>query len=179
MAQTVKVWDPVIRVFHWSLVLGFAAAWLTADEWDRVHEWAGYAVVGLVGLRLLWGVVGPRYARFAQFVRGPRAVTAYLADVAARREKRHLGHNPAGAAMVVALLAGLAGLGATGWMATQEASMAAKWAEEVHEALANLMLVLVGVHVAGVVFTGLRHGENLVRAMITGEKRAAEGTDVA
>lgn len=179
MQRMVKVWDPFVRVFHWSLVLGFAIAWLTAGEWDRVHEWTGYAVVGLVGLRVLWGLAGPRHARFTRFVRGPDVVAHYVADVAAGREARHLGHNPAGGAMVLALLLGLGGLGLTGWMATQEASIAVEWAEDVHEVLANLLLALVGVHVAGVIFTSLRHRENLVRAMVTGEKRAAEGTDVS
>jgi cytochrome b len=74
----VRVWDPLVRVFHWGLVAAFATAWLTADEVQPVHEVAGYTVAGLVAFRLVWGLVGSRYARFAQFVKGPGATLAYL-----------------------------------------------------------------------------------------------------
>jgi cytochrome b len=103
-SDRVRVWDPLVRVFHWSLVGAFAVAWLTADELQPVHEIAGYVVAGFVAFRLVWGVVGSRYARFAQFLRGPSATLAYLGDAARGRERRYLGHNPAGAAMMVALL---------------------------------------------------------------------------
>ncbi len=168
----VKVWDIGVRAFHWSLVAAFAAAWITADEWERPHELLGYAAVGLVVFRFAWGFVGSSNARFASFVRGPRAVIAYLADIASGRERRYLGHNPAGAAMILALLSGVAGLGATGYAMTLDAMWGVKWIEELHEALAYAMLALVALHVAGVAIASLRHGENLVRAMITGRKRA-------
>lgn len=171
-SEQVRVWDIAVRVFHWSLVGAFAAAFLTADEWDRVHELAGYTALGLVTFRIVWGFVGTRHARFAAFVKGPGAVIAYLRDLLAGREKRHLGHNPAGAAMILVLLAGIIGLGVTGYMLTLEAYWSAQWVEDLHEAIANTMLVLVALHVAGVVLTGWRHGENLVAAMISGRKRA-------
>jgi cytochrome b len=172
----VRIWDPLVRVFHWSLVASFAVAWLSAEEWDDLHLWAGYAAAALVGFRLLWGIVGTRYARFGQFVRAPRAMLGYLRDIATGREARYLGHNPAGAAMIVALLLGLAGVSVTGWALT---AGAAHWVEEVHGALSSLLLVLVGLHIAGVVLASVRHRENLVRAMFTGRKRAAEEGDVA
>ena len=104
MEPTVKVWDPVVRLFHWSLVASFAVAWLTADEWDDLHEWAGYAAAALIGFRLIWGVVGPRYARFSQFMRSPGAVAAYLRATFVGREPRYLGHNPAGSLMILGLI---------------------------------------------------------------------------
>lgn len=169
---TVKVWDIAVRLFHWSLVTVFAAAFVSGDEWDRFHETAGYVALGLVGFRLLWGLIGTRHARFTSFVKGPAEVLAYLRDMLTGREKRHLGHNPAGAAMILALLSGVLALGLTGYMMTLDAFWGAHWVEEVHEAVAYGMLVLVALHVGGVVFASLRHGENLVRAMITGRKRA-------
>ena len=175
MATSVRIWDPFVRLFHWSLVVLFAVAWLTAEEWDSVHEWVGYGACGLVVLRLLWGLAGSRYARFSQFVRSPSQTRAYLGDVVKGRERRYLGHNPAGAAMVLLLLAGMIGLGVTGWMATQRIG----FAEDLHELIANGMLVLVGLHVAGVLLASLRHGENLMRAMVNGHKRPAEGSDIA
>lgn len=168
---TVRVWDPAVRIFHWSLVISFAIAFVSADEWDRLHEQVGYVAAALVAFRVLWGFVGSRYARFTSFVTGPRKVLAYVGDVATGREKRYLGHNPAGGAMVIMLLLGILGLAATGYMLTLDRFWAAKWIEEVHEAIANGMLLLVALHVGGVIFTGLRHGENLVAAMLTGRKR--------
>ncbi|MFE8069830.1 cytochrome b/b6 domain-containing protein [Marinobacteraceae bacterium S3BR75-40.1] len=178
-AKTVKVWDPLVRVFHWSLVTAFAVAWLTGDEWDDVHEAAGYVVAGLLAFRILWGLVGSRYARFGQFLRGPQAVWQYLKAVVAGQEKRFIGHNPAGGAMIVALLLALAGVCLTGWMYTTDRFWGVEWVEETHEFLANGLLALVALHLAGVVLASVRHRENLARSMLTGYKRAPDADDQA
>lgn len=178
-ADEVRVWDPLVRIFHWSLAAGFLVAWLSAEEWEALHLWAGYAAAGLVAFRLLWGLVGPRSARFGQFVKAPAGVRAYLGAMLRGRERRHLGHNPAGGAMIVALLGGLAGLCLTGWLYTTDAFWGVEWVEAAHETLANLLLALVGLHLAGVLWASLRHRENLARAMVTGRKRAAGPGDVA
>jgi cytochrome b len=91
--QTVKVWDRLVRVFHWSLVAGFSVAWITAEEWNDVHEWSGYAVAGLVAIRVVWGLIGTRYARFNQFIRSPVVTLSFLLDMARNRERRYLGHK--------------------------------------------------------------------------------------
>lgn len=170
---TIKVWDLFVRLFHWSLVLLFAVAYATGDEIERVHIAAGYAIAGLIALRILWGFVGPRHARFSNFVRPPGEVLAYLRDIVLLRARRHLGHNPAGGAMVLALLAALIATSVTGYMMTTDAFWGAKWVEEVHEALANATIALVALHVLGVVTASFAHRENLVKAMITGRKRAS------
>lgn len=175
---TAKVWDPLVRVFHWGLVASFAVAWLSAGEMQSLHEWAGYAAAALIGFRLLYGLFGPHYARFSQFLRGPKPTLGYARDVVRGRERRYLGHNPLGGLMVIALLATMAAIALTGFMMTTDAYWGVAWVEETHETLANLMLVLVGLHVIGVVFASFAHHENLVLAMITGRKRAAETGDV-
>lgn len=205
--DAVRVWDPLVRAFHWGLVAAFATAWLSAEEIQPLHEIAGYAVAALVGFRIVWGFVGGRYARFAQFVRGPLATLSYLGDVARGRERRYLGHNPAGAAMVVALLATLSGTAFTGWLMAEPeraAAVSGRLAivapaladddddedgggereadgplKEVHETLADAMLLLVALHLGGVALASFRHRENLVRAMVTGRKRPAGPGDVA
>jgi len=171
-AAEVKVWDPLVRIFHWSLVAGIAVAWLTADALPKVHEWAGYLVAALVGIRLIWGFVGTRHARFSNFVKGPREVAGYLGRIVSGRAERHLGHNPAGGAMIVVLLATIMVTVATGWMMTLDAFWGVEWVEELHEISANFILVLVALHVAGVIHASITHRENLVRAMFTGRKRA-------
>ena len=152
-------------------MVGIVVAWFTADAWDRAPEWIGYAVAALVGIRLVWGIVGTPYARFSQFVKGPRETLAYIGRLLQGRAERHIGHNPAGAAMIVALLTTISGIVITGWMMTLDAFWGVEWVEELHEALANVLLVLVAFHVAGVVHASIVHRENLVRAMITGWKR--------
>ena len=115
----IKIWDPLVRIFHWSLVATFAIAYLTGDEESRLHELAGYAVLGLVAIRIVWGFVGSRYARFRDFVYRPSTVAAYAKDMLAGKPKRYLGHNPLGGAMIIALLVSLLATGATGLAAQQ------------------------------------------------------------
>lgn len=171
---TIKVWDPFVRVFHWSLATLFLVAYATGDEIERVHIAAGCAIAGLVAARIVWGFIGPRHARFSSFVRPPREVFVYLRDVALLRAPRYIGHNPAGGAMIIALLAALIGTCITGYMMTTDAYWGAKWVEEVHETLANLMIGLVVVHILGVLVASFEHRENLIRSMVTGRKRAAD-----
>lgn len=171
--ETVKIWDPVVRLFHWSLVIAFTVAWLTGDEMKRIHEWAGYVIVGLLAIRLIWGFLGTPYARFRSFLYHPSTVMSFLLDTARFRAKRYLGHNPAGGAMVVALMMMLAATTATGIMMTSDAFWGVGWVEDVHQFAANLTIVLVGLHLAGVFVASIEHRENLVGAMITGRKRRA------
>jgi cytochrome b len=103
----VLVWDPLVRLGHWALLIAFATAYLTdEDGGERVdlHELAGYAVGAIVAWRIMWGLNGPQHARFSDFVTGPRTALRYLFDLMAGGARRYVGHNPAGGAMVVALL---------------------------------------------------------------------------
>ncbi|HEY6858226.1 MAG TPA: cytochrome b/b6 domain-containing protein [Pseudolabrys sp.] len=168
---TVKVWDPFVRVFHWSLATLFMVAYVSGDDVEQVHIAAGYAIAGLIALRIIWGSIGPRYARFSNFVQSPRQVLSYIRDVAIFRAPRYLGHNPAGGAMIIALLVMLVGTSITGFMMTTDAFWGAKWVEEIHEAFANLTAALVVIHVLGVLLSSFGHRENLVKSMITGWKQ--------
>lgn len=184
----VKVWDGWVRVFHWALGLAVLGAFLTSeeDEWLPTHMRVGVVVLGLVVFRLAWGLWGSRHARFSDFVRTPRQVLAYARGYVRGKVDRHLGHNPLGGAMVVAFLLVLVGLAGTGilmslgsdWdgalsgVITRQVS---KDVEEVHEALAGALLVMIGAHVAGVVLSSIIERQNLVLGMITGRKRGDGG----
>ena len=179
MTSTVKVWDRPVRLLHWSLAGSVALCWLTADELQSLHEVAGYAAAGLIGLRLVLGLAGTRYARFSQFIRSPKRTFRYASDTLHHKEPRYLGHNPLGAAMVVALLMMVGGIALTGWMQTTDTYWGIEWVAQMHETLAKLLLVAIALHVAGVIHASFRHHENLVLAMITGRKRAPASGDVS
>jgi cytochrome b len=166
----IPVWDLFLRISHWMVALAFFVAYMTEDDPLLLHVWAGYLVGGLVLLRLLWGLIGPRHARFTDFLCGPRSVLAYLLDLTALRAKRYLGHSPAGGAMALAMWLGLLG---TVWTGIElYAEEGGEFWEGIHEAFASLTLVLLILHIGGVTLASLVHRENLVRAMITGKKRA-------
>lgn len=190
----VLVWDPPVRIFHWTLVVTFFAAYATGEDVPPLHEWMGYIVLVLVLVRIVWGFVGSEHARFADFVRGPGAVFASLRDIVLLRPRRYLGHSPAGGAMVLLLLAMLAATTVTGILSDQSEDGVTRTAlvtpaaadgrqredvtgheesplVEAHEALANLTLALVLLHIAGVIVASFTHRENLIASMFTGRKR--------
>jgi cytochrome b len=204
--KMIRVWDVFVRLFHWSVAVGFFVAYFTDDGPLTLHVWAGYLVGALVVLRIVWGFIGPEHARFASFIFPPGTVLRYLWDLLLGRATRYLGHSPGGGAMVLVLLIGLLGTVGTGLVlyaieenagplapfvssgsssgqaqpaleregdgGYERAEGAGEFWEESHEVLANVMLVLVVLHVAGVLLASYAHRENLTRAMITGRKQA-------
>jgi len=201
-AQTssdIQVWDPFVRIAHWTVALGFFVAYLTEDA-RQVHIWAGYVVGFLIVARVVWGFIGTRHARFVDFVSGPVTASHYLWDLTRGRAKRYIGHSPAGGAMVIALLVSLAATVSTGLIGyAQEGGgpLAPLYAEtlsagartftgeeneggnrrdenivsELHGAIANVTLGLVVFHILGVILASFMHQENLASAMVTGRKR--------
>ncbi|CAB3758439.1 cytochrome B [Burkholderia puraquae] len=166
----ILVWDAPLRVFHWLMVIAFAGVWLTAESerWRLMHVAFGYTMLALVAFRVVWGVAGTRHARFSSFVRSPAAVFRYVVSLANGRPEHHVGHNPAGAVAIVAMLAMTVATGLTGWAAYTGNGESFG---DFHEGAANVMLVLVVVHVAAVLVSSVVHRENLAGAMVTGYKR--------
>lgn len=174
-----RVWDPLVRIAHWTLATSVILAWATHEGGGRAHIWTGYVALAVAALRIVWGFAGPSYARFAQFIRSPRATLAYAGSVLKKREPRYVGHNPLGGWMVAVLLLSVIASCLTGWLFTTDRYWGVEWVEELHGAISNALLPLVALHLAGVVFTSLRHRENLVGAMFSGSKRAPAPDDVA
>ena len=175
--KRILVWDLPTRVFHWLLAASFLGAFLTSDSerYRDIHVVLGYTMLGLIVFRLLWGVIGTRYARFSSFPIAPRRVLEYLKSLFTRSPQHHLGHNPAGSLAIYAIL-GLALLaGATGYAALNE--VGGGWPEELHEGASNAMLGLIVVHIGAVIVSSLIHSENLVASMLNGYKygRTSEG----
>lgn len=190
ITNEVKVWDPLVRIFHWALVASFLTAYLSAHDWFSVHIGAGYVITALVVFRLVWGVIGTEHARFRSFVRSPMIVLSHLKDFVTLSARRYIGHNPAGGAMVIALLISLTAIILTGMQLYAEADNAGPFAglhlgqyiglgadgggkyfwEDLHVLFVNATLVLVFLHVSSVVIGSFAHRENLPRAMVTGKK---------
>jgi len=212
--DSIQVWDLFVRVFHWTLAVGFFVAYFSEDLL-LLHVWTGYLIGVLVLARIIWGFVGPQHARFSDFAFPLKAVLAYLIDLVRFKAIRHIGHSPAGAVMVWALLAGILAIVGSGlvlyaleenagplagFVRADELSQGAApfalvstaqadddaeehgergeageraeelW-EELHEVLANLVLILVLLHIVGVVFASIVTRESLPRSMVTGRKR--------
>jgi cytochrome b len=181
--REVYVWDPFVRLFHWTLVVAFTVAYVLTDE-DvlKIHVWSGYVVGALVVARVIWGFVGPEHARFTDFVYAPGASLRYVRDLILFKAKRHLGHSPGGGAMVVTLLVFLAATVITGLVVyggdQQAGPLAGMFTKEfgesfegVHELIANITLALVLAHISAVILASFVFRENLPRSMFTGYKR--------
>jgi cytochrome b len=168
--RTILVWDWIVRVGHWLFALTMLFAWLTRHRPGPWHEWIGYASLAIIGMRVVWGWRASGYARFAEFVRGPRETLAYARALVGGREPRTVGHNPLGGWMIVALLVTATIVGASGWLYTTDRFWGVEWVESVHRRFTTALWVLVGFHVAGVLYASLRHRENLVAAMLHGRK---------
>jgi len=184
--NSVKVWDPFVRIFHWVLVLSFFIAYLTEEDFLTIHSFAGYTVLILLVLRIVWGVIGTRHARFSDFTYSPQTIKAFIKDTLNLKAKRYLGHNPAGGAMILfmivsLLITTLTGLAVYGleeqagplasWF-TQKESFWGEFFEEVHELFSNFTLLLIFIHIAGVIVESFIHKENLVKSMVDGMKRS-------
>lgn len=177
----VRVWDLPVRLFHWALVLLVAALSATHEfHMMEVHILLGQGMLGLILFRLIWGLIGSSTARFSSFLRGPRRVLAYL-----RAPGGAFGHNPIGGWSVVAMLAVLAIQVGLGLFASDEDGehygplshlvsydTATSLAER-HETFFNVLLALIGLHLAAIVYYRLAKREDLVTPMITGRRDAS------
>lgn len=183
--ERTKVWDPLLRGFHWLLAGAVVCGWVLGKfgpDVMTVHFWCGYVVAGLLAFRVVWGLVGPRSARFTHFVQGPRAVGAYARHLFERRPSYWPGHNPMGAMAVIAMLLTLAVQIGTGLVSDPDdfvnvGPLASNVAPEIRSAAvgwhhlgATVVLVLVVLHIGFVLFYHLWKRENLIRPMVDGWK---------
>jgi cytochrome b len=168
--QSVLVWDLPIRVFHWLLVVSFAGAWLTTESeaQQMIHYAFGYSACGLVLFRIVWGLVGTRYARFNQFIKGTSKTTHHIKSLLNRQQDHELGHNPVGAVAMVLLMALILLLGLTGYWIVK--GLFIELVGDAHEIIASMAMAVVTVHVAAAILVSFLKDENLIKSMVTGKK---------
>jgi len=165
-----RVWDPLVRVFHWTLVVCVLLNGFVVDDGETLHQWLGYLATGLVLARIAWGFVGSRHARFADFFPTPSRVVRHVRGLLGGQTEMHWGHNPLGALMMLLLMALVLSLGLTGWLQTTDAFWGVDWMQELHEALGDGLLIAAGVHAAAALVMGRLERTRLIKAMVTGVK---------
>jgi len=182
--EGVLVWDLPLRLVHWALLVCFVGSWLTAElgfDWTQTHFRFGYATLGLVSFRVVWGFVGPTHARFAQFVKGPRAVWHHMRQLPQANSTSSIGHNPLGALAVVALLLALLMQAGTGLFISDDIFYAgpynpavsadtASFLAKIHHWNFRWLQLLVALHVLAIAWYYFRQGDNLVLPMLNGRK---------
>ena len=168
--QSILVWDVPTRVFHWLLVICFAGAWLTSESerLQMIHYGFGYSACALVLFRLVWGVIGTKYARFTQFIKGPSEMMGHLKGLMGGSQHDALGHNPVGGMVMLGLMLLILSIGLTGYLNVKE--FLGDFMGEAHEAIASLALGLVIIHIGAAVLMSLLQKENLVKSMVNGKK---------
>lgn len=190
---SVRTWDLPVRLLHWMFVVLVFSSWLSSEIGGNAmtyHMWVGYAILALVLFRIVWGFLGSQHARFCDFVRSPLAVARYLGGMLRKDSPHFVGHNPAGGWSVLALLLSLFVQAATGLFANDEiategplaghvASTVSDLLTTVHRYNFNVLLGLIGLHLAAIVFHLLVKRENLISAMVTGRKQLPPGTSAA
>jgi cytochrome b len=195
MKTEIKVWDGFVRIFHWLLVLLFITAYVTGDEKNNLHLYSGYAILGLIVLRIIWGFIGSKYAKFTNFIYSPTNTINYFKNIKNKNAKHYIGHNPAGGWMIILMIISLLIVIISGIKVDEiekrensanninitfinnayaddddENHAEEEFWEEIHEISANFMILLIILHVLGVIAASRLHNENLVKAMITGKK---------
>ncbi|MBY0267527.1 MAG: cytochrome b/b6 domain-containing protein [Burkholderiales bacterium] len=182
------VWDLPVRLFHWLLVLLIGFSWLSGEmEWMDWHFYSGYAVLALILFRILWGFVGSTHARFGDFLYGPGAVIGYIRTLPSRTAAKFAGHNPLGGISVVLILLCVLLQTGTGLFSNDDilyegplykhvTKELSDWLTTIHKYNFNILLALIGVHVAAVLYYLLYKSENLIKPMFTGRKQLPPGT---
>ena len=172
--QSVLVWDFPVRVFHWLLVISFAGAWITSESeaQQMIHYAFGYSACALVLFRIVWGIVGTKYARFSQFIKGPAETIKHIKSLLTGDHHAGLGHNPAGAFAMISLMVLVLLIGLTGYWSVKE--FFGDVMGEAHEAIASIAMAVVVIHIAAAIIMSFMQNENLIRSMVTGKKQGTQ-----
>jgi len=189
--KLIKIWDMPVRLFHWSLVLGFVLAYVSAEIGILdAHVLIGYFLIALFVFRILWGFIGSQYSRFRSFMFSPAETLGYVKAIRAGKATHYYGHNPAGALMVFGLLALLASISMSGlvtlavidyegpllFLANQVSDDTSYLFRHAHDFFVDVALLLIPLHLLGVIAGSIQHKENLARSMVTGMKKVVTDT---
>lgn len=170
--ESLRLWDPVVRAFHLSIAVVFVANYFFNEAGENWHVWLGYYAAAWLSVRVVWGFVGPRSARWKDFWPTPKTLARQMKLLLAKRPEHRLGHSPIGALVMILMMLAMSILALSGWaMEEVDALWGADWPLLVHETSANVLLGLVGIHVAAALFESVMVRDNLPLSMLTGRRR--------
>lgn len=173
--QTVKLWDPLIRLFHWSVAAIVVANYFLNEEGDDWHQWLGYIAIAWLTVRFFWGFFGTGAARWSDFFPTRANLTAHIGALVRGEHYHRMGHSPLGGLVMILMMLCILSLGITGFMMEEiDYFWGEDWVENVHSWIANSLIALVAIHIAAAVFESYRLKENLPLSMITGKRRKIE-----
>jgi cytochrome b len=171
-APTIRLWDPVVRLFHWSLALAFFANYFFTEEGEDWHRWLGYYACGWLAVRFVWGFTVSGPASWRALWPSVGGLKSHLLSLRRGEVHRHLGHSPLGALVMIAMMLAMLGLGISGYMMEEiDRFWGEDWVEDLHESIANVLAALVCLHILAAVIESIRLRENLPLSMITGKRR--------
>lgn len=158
-------WDWLVKIIHWSVAILFISNYALNEPGDDPHVLIGYTIIGLVALRLVWGLITSSPARLTKIKPSPKAAIEHLKEVLETQKDDHVGHNPAGSVMVWCMWLGLLATGISGWMMETDTFWGEEWVEELHELAANATFLCVCIHIAAIVIMTRLTGRRYVQTM--------------
>lgn len=171
---SIPIWDPLVRVFHWTLATAVVVNYWFTESGGDVHTWVGYTAATAVAVRIAWGFLGTGHARFDDCRISVATVREHLAALRARRLPTESGHNPLGAMMIYLMLLLVVILATTGWLHEEiDALYGNSVLQTIHSYAAHTLWFCALLHVVAV-FTIQHIGRiELVRPMINGRRRSS------
>lgn len=167
------VYDIPTRLFHWLFAFLFLISFIIAklvDDGSMVficHMFSGFLLMGLALWRIIWSIIGSQYSKFSSLELAPKELKNYFLGTLKGSDKRWIGHNPASSwILVITIILALA-LGLTGY------GMVSGYKHELedfHELLANIFIIVVILHIAGIVVHSIRFRDRIALSMISGYK---------
>lgn len=170
--STEKLWDPLIRLFHWSIAAIFFANYFINEAGEDWHQWLGYIAVAWLLVRFIWGFIGKGAARWADFFPTPQRLSVHIKALVKGEAYHRFGHSPLGGLVMILMMLCILCLGITGFMMQEvDYFWGEDWVENLHAWVADTLWILVLIHLLAALFESYRTKENLPLSMITGKRK--------
>lgn len=178
MSTTVKLWDPIVRLFHWSLALAFFANYFFVEEGEDWHQWIGYYACAWLAVRFIWGFAVKGAASWRACWPTVSRLKSNVLMLRSGEAHQHLGHSPIGALMMLTMMVAMLGLGVSGYMMEEiDLFWGVDWVQDLHGTIANILAALVCIHILAAIIESIRLRENLPLSMITGNRKRPTSGD--
>lgn len=170
--QSVKIWDLLVRVTHWSVVLVFTLNYFVLEPGSQWHQYFGYLALLCVAVRVFWGFGSTGYASFSHISISRSALSTHWVHLKQRNIPKRTGHNPFGWLLAISVWTLILGLAVTGFALEEiDRFFGNSWLEDIHGLMADTLYSLVIIHVVAAFFVGGWGRIALIQPMITGWRK--------